>query len=591
MPPSSKRALAVPSRHWRVWIQAMLGLALALVGSTSAAQPTSYDAASGMLVVPSVQVGAEVYTNVRLLNLGGFRFALQTADLQTPPGTAVARYDAASGLLAIPAVKVGTEVYLDVTLLNVGSFTFALQTADLLPAETLGAVNDLLRKTETLWATAAPVSGAARMSLTDGCYRNDGRTRAYLVSEADADPANFRGQYAYLVGEKLGNLQVLARRSVTVPGAGNREELDVQYDATYGDGSVAHAVLATVVSGSTLGVPGCSTGQSASNWRYFGNQQLVQVAARSRNIRDERYLMSTGNVASPGVYYTRDVQWSISDPMGNATYVVVSGPGPAATVGGVASPFSLKMVSPRLLRSAPELAGKTGNFLNWLDADTFRFCRIAGSGVPVAALADCTAQGAKDNAYGFVSSTLNSTADASFDSLGFVAGGLYTFAVYNDDGWKTINGHAGRTPIAVYTDVLESLPMRFVDMAGAGATADKFPRLSFGGMSIAQVRSNLLSASPAAMGASWTALPAGGPFRVYDLWEYFQGAKTGNAGGASTPGYRSFIEYFPGSKALSASGWPVSPKLAAMSSKAYAEFVLLYVDRDDLQILSKVSFN
>lgn len=578
-------------RRWLSPLQGVLGLLLALTGGTAPAQPTGYDAVSGMLVIPSVQVGAEVYANVRLLNLGSFRFILQTADLQNPPGASVARYDPASGLLSIPAVKVGAETYLDVTLLNLGSFTFTLQTATLLPTETLAAVNELLRKSETLWATAVPTSGAARMSLSDACYRNDGRTRDYLVTEVDTDPSGFRSQYAYRVGEKLANLQVLAQRTTTVPGGGTRQELDVQYDASLTDGSAVAAVTATVVSGNTAGSPGCRTGQASSTWRYFGNQQLVQVGARALNIRDERYLMSSGNVASPAVNYTRAVDWVVNDPMGNATYVIVSGPGPAASVGGVPTAFSLKMISPRLLRSAAELAGVTGNYLNWMDDDGFRYCRIAGSGVPLAALADCAGQGAKDTSWGWTTSTLSAAADASFDNLGFVVSGLYTFAVYNDDGWKTVNGHAGRTPIAVYTDVLESLPYRFVDVASTGASADLFPHLKFGAMSIAQVRANLLSATPAAMNVSWTALPAGNPYRVYEVWEYFQGAKVGNASGVFFPAYRSLAELFPGSNVQSVGNWPVSPKPSAMSSKAYSEFLLLYTDRKDQQIRSKVSFN
>lgn len=590
MHPSSGSSIPGLLRRRGALMAATCGALLALAGTPVKAQLIGFDAASGIVTIPSVQVGADVYTNVRLLHLGNYRFALQSADLQTPPGRSIARYDGASGLLNLPAVKVGTDTFVDVSLLNVGSFNFTLQGATLLPAETIAAVNGLMRQNERLWAAAAPSSGAARMSLTDACYRNDGRTRAYLVSEADNDLNAFRSQYSYRIGEKISNLQVLGQRTVSTAGA-TRQELDVQYDITFADGSFLAANIGTVVSGNTIGTPGCSTGQSTSDWRFFGNQQLVQATARSRNIRDERYLISNGGVASPAVNLTRDVQWVVTDPMANATYVVVSGPGPAATVGGVATSFSLKMISPRLLRSAPELANANGNFLNWMDDDGFRYCRIAGSGVALAALADCVGQGARDNTMGITTSTPNATADASFDNLGFVAGGLYTFAVYNDDGWKTVNGHVGRTPIAVYTDVLDDLSNRFVEMSPPGAASDNFPHLGFGGMSMAQVRSNLQSATPAPMAVSWTPIPAVNPYRVFEVWEFFQGPKLGSTTGGLFPGYRVLNDTYPGSNVTSVPALPVSPKLSTMSSKTYAEFLLLYSDRKARQIQSKVSFN
>lgn len=69
----------------------------------------------------------------------------------------------------------------------------------------------------------------------------------------------------------------------------------------------------------------------------------------------------------------------------------MSGPGPAATVGGSPVPFSLKFISPRLISSAPELQGRNDNLVNLRAGEAFRFC--GGGAVPVATIADCQAQG------------------------------------------------------------------------------------------------------------------------------------------------------------------------------------------------------
>ncbi|MEO8187305.1 MAG: hypothetical protein ABI580_08085, partial [Burkholderiaceae bacterium] len=170
----------------------------------------------------------------------------------------------------------------------------------------------------------------------------------------------------------------------------------MQFDVTYADGSVERS-LATLISGSSFGTVGCATPQNSSVLRNLGNQQVVRIEARARNIREENYSLA-GAPLVPLVTYRNDVQMFVRDPMGNSTYIIVSGPGPAGAGG---QPFSLKLISPRLLRAAPELAGKNGNFLNWEDDETFRFCRIVGPTVPVAEVADCVGQGATGNNWGW----------------------------------------------------------------------------------------------------------------------------------------------------------------------------------------------
>ena len=119
---------------------------------------------------------------------------------------------------------------------------------------------------------------------------------------------------------------------------------------------------------------------------------------------------------------------------------------------------------------------------------------------------------------------------------GWTAGGSYTFAVYNDDGWKTINGQAGRTPIATYTTTLKRLPYTFVEMAGSGPATDNFPR--FTAPTPASIASNLVSAVPAPMNVTWSALPtfanAAGN-RLFSIYEYFEGPKSTNLMGVFYP--------------------------------------------------------
>lgn len=111
-------------RFLKTWITA------ALIGlSTSVfAQAITFDSASGVLTVPSVQVGGSVYTNVTfsLIDPGTYTFRLTGATPQSAPGIAVASYDAGSATLSLPAVQVGADSYVNVTLRNTGGYVMVL---------------------------------------------------------------------------------------------------------------------------------------------------------------------------------------------------------------------------------------------------------------------------------------------------------------------------------------------------------------------------------------------------------------------------------------------------------------------------------
>jgi hypothetical protein len=207
-------------------------------------------------------------------------------------------------------------------------------------------------------------------------------------------------------------------------------------------------------------------------------------------------------------------------------------------------------------------------------------------------VADCVGQGATGNNWGWTTSTPNAAADAGFAAQGWKAGGSYTFAVYSDDGWKTVNGHAGRTPIATYTTTLKRLPYTFVEIAAGGALADNFPRIS--SPPPAALAANLASAAPTPINLNWSAPPTfakASGFRLFSVYEFFQGEKSTNPAGVFYPAYRVNLESYPGSTAIAFPGLKVTPKLPEMAAKSYAEFGLVYLDRNNSLIMSLVTFD
>lgn len=566
-------------------------IAAALLPLSAWCQVSSYDPFSRLVTIPSVSVGSSTFSQVTLLDIGNFVFTLQGATPQMPAAPGVASYDLTTGMLTLPAVRVGDQTYLDVQLKDIGNYTFTLQAATAVPLATQAAVTAYLGQADALVATSVPATGAARFSLADACWREDGRTLANAIADWDARSAEQVLRNAFQIGRVSRNHVITAVRNKTNSDGSSRQEVDVEVDFLYKDGTTATGVKLALIGGSSAGTPGCNTAQTGTALRSIGNQKLVSTGVRARNTRDERYALANGAALTPAVNYRRSVQWSIIDPMGNADYVVVTGPGPAATVNGVATQFSLKFLSPRLLRSAPELQGKNGNFLNWMDDDSFRFCR--GGTVPVASVADCVTNGATAFDWGLTTGTPNAAADEGFVGQGFIPGAVYRFDVYKDDGWKTVNGHAGRTPVATYYETLAVLPHTFVDMAGSGPSSDRFHRLNFVARTKAEVANNATSVAPSALNVTWNAptLPAAArPVGLAQAWEFHQGAKVGNAANAFNPAYRNIHYNYPGTGALAYPSWPVTSKLSDQQSKTYTEFSLLYSDRNQSQIISIVSF-
>lgn len=568
----SQPAGAAPQPRPRGPRAVLLGV-LALAPWALQAQVTTFDPVSQSVTIPSVQVGPSTYTQVVLQWRGG-RFELASASGPAPVAfPAVGTYDPARRILSMPAVRVGPDTYFDVTLRDNGNLSFELTGIRGMPPGLMAEIEAVARGIEALTATAVPATGAQRLALTDGCWLNNGRSRAEFIAEYDADPAQFQARDAYLVGRRIEAIQPLALRETVLADGSSRREVDVQWDVVYRDGTRLVGEKNTLISGSSAGTPGCSTPQSGPNLRALGNQRPARVELRANNLREARYALSNGAALSPTVRERREVEFFISDPGARFTYAIVQGPGPSNSIGGVTYPFSMKLISPRLLRDAPELRGKPGNFVNWANDDSFRNCFFSNNTPPIAQFVDCAASGATGNSWGWgYTGTPDAAADAGFEAQGWVAGGVYRFDLYNDDGWKTVNGHAGRTPVATLYAELSRLPYRFSEMAG------RYPVPTLTGTTAAQVATNLATANPAPVGLQWnTPTWVGAPMQFAQAWEFHQGPRVGNAEGVFNPAVRSLVRVYPGSTATSASV-PVSRLATDQARKTYTEFLLFYVE-------------
>ena len=442
---------------------------------------------------------------------------------------------------------------------------------------------------ESSFATSVPGTGATRNAFSDSCYLDDGYTKPVSIARIDADPALSVQQNKYRIGSTRTNVKVLADRVTTNADGSKRRELDIKYDVNYIDGTAYSdadtAVVTTLISGSSSGsvmasAALCTTPQTGSNFRFYGNRAVVAVSVRPYNQRYQRYSLATGEALSSAVDYSKYILFRIGDPSNFAKYVVVKGQGLPSS--------GYKMLSVRILRADPLLAGKNSNYIDWLDADSFRICRSSTNG-RAADVADCAGFGARSNTLGAFNVT-PALADSTFDAIGFVAGGAYTVAVYNDDGWKTVNGQASQTPIATYTRILRSLPYSAVALAGAGVNSDLFPRFT-SSLTPVQMAATFSSKLAGTTDLSWTALgtlPDAGKLGLINLYSYEEGRAS--AGPAFYPASRRFTPVYPAAAALSAPGFTIPAASSVLVTPTYAELGIEYNDRNTRWISSIVTF-
>ncbi len=430
-------------------------------------------------------------------------------------------------------------------------------------------------------------------AFVDKCSINNGYTLQTSKAYREANPMLSALYNRYRIGSTRTQVEVLAVRNSTNPDGSSRRELDVKYKVSYTDGTSSDPSMegvTTLISGSSQGSvfgPGrnCTVPQVGSNLRFFGNRHIVDTRVRPWNVRNERYNIAGGAPLAAAVDYSRYVQFRMVDPSNFAKYMVVTGPGlPTAGV---------KMLSPRIQRDPALFAGKRGNYVDWKDDDSFRFCRSSTGGSD-ASLADCNAFGAQSTNWGAFNNTPASI-DASFNALGFVAGGLYTVKVYNDDGWIGVNGHASQAPIATYTVALRSLPYSAVALAGTGTDNDLYPRMatSLSKSEIAAAYSNKAAYGIDVSFTALGALPDAGAYGFGEISAYSEGDATGVT---STPfGWprsrqRELGVAVPALGSSGVNGFGVSAATGVLVTPRYAEIFLALTNRREGRIGSAITF-
>ncbi len=445
----------------------------------------------------------------------------------------------------------------------------------------LEAARATLTKLDTFLATSIATTGAAANAQLDGCFLTNGRSKAYLVAEFDAEPKSVAIRQ-FDIGSTRSAPQVVAERSATNADGTARREIDIKYVISYKDGSKNETAESTIISGSSSGSKmadgsTCTTPDSKSDWRFVGNRKVVSTFVNATNEISDRTVLATGLPVTPAVVHRKFVTLGVNDPAKVATYAIISGPGLTTAVGGIA--MTLKLISPRLLRDAPELAGKNGNFVNWKDDDNFRICRTASGQFDFAETANCTLHGATSDRWE-VGNADPVALDTAFAAFGYVAGGVYTIKVYGDDGWKTVNGQLGKTPIATYTSTLDNLPFSAAALAPAGAP-NRYPARLTSSRTAADVATAILSKAAYSLNLTWAApgaMPDGRPTAHTNVYFFEQGRAS--AGTAFYPASREvpLVEY--AGATATAVNTTVPAAAAQLVTPTYAEYGIQYSNRN-----------
>lgn len=458
------------------------------------------------------------------------------------------------------------------------------------------AAKDFLTKLDVLRASS-PTSSAAYFALTDGCYLGDGRSKAYLTTDFDSDPQAVASRQ-FVIGSTHTAPQVTAERSITNADGSARREIDIKYVVNYQDGTKAEIGGDTIVSGSTSGSrvadgSTCATPDSKKDWRFYGNRRVVQTFVTATNERVERTALATGLPLNPAVVYGKFVSFGLVDPAKLATYATVTGPGLGLGTSGALNGTigAVKLLSVRLLRSAPELAGKRGNVVDLLDTDSFRVCsNLAGTGFASADTANCVGDGTAGNIIGSFNNVSGSALDASFAALNVNAGDVYTINVYADDGWKTVNGQAGKTPIATYTNTLAALPFSAAVLAGTSPSADLFARVTSSTKSPAEIAAAFRAKAAISVGQSWSVAGAMPDSRALALSRnYSFESGQANSTGANFPASSKTDFGYPGSLATLVIVNIPAPT-AALVIPTFAETTLQFINRNGNSINSRYSY-
>lgn len=447
------------------------------------------------------------------------------------------------------------------------------------PPTTQELVQKYVQATQDLTAKKLPATGAERFALLDACYLGQGSTKANLVAGWDATT---QANTAYQVDRSISNVQIVNERKTTNADGSARHEVDISFDEKYTDGTTATGQTETLVGGSTSGT--CAAPQNAADLRALGNQRIVNVQLVSRNINYAFHKLSDGSPTG-AQRVRREVRLRVADPASKATYAV-------ASWAGASGPMSAKLLSPRIARDAPEMQGKRGN-ATYADSDYFRICGSeSGFTTLNAATAHCTQFGVASENWGSSANTpytAEKLADADKNFASWAPGTQteVTFQIYADDGWKTVNGQQGKTPIATYKTTLRNSSYTLAEMAAAPAA---YPVLTGSSLSNAAI----VAAAKGSGGSttlSWTAAqpPAGGlPLVASDVNFFRQGPSTTGSGGFPLVRGLASVALPKGATSVAL---PIGGTPEGASATNYAEWGLTYVDRNGRQVFLNAQFN
>lgn len=460
-----------------------------------------------------------------------------------------------------------------------GDFACSVHPSSCVSSDTPAKATTFLAGLDALYATGLPATGAQAYAHHDTCYFHNGATRASEVARFDTD-AEARANLARRVGARRTDVEVLAERNTTNADGSARREIDVRYNLSFADGMVQRGLTETLIQGSSAGTStvagACAMAQNSQDLRLLGNQRIVGFNLSSISTVFNRFKLADGTPQSPARRFRSEVRFTVTDPSATATYATVSGPGIAG---------AYKLVSPRLLATAPEFAGKPGNTQDPLPEDSFRLCWAAGSaGLADAAVADCTQNGAELNALR-VQNTDAAALDQAFGALGFTAGGTYTLKVYADDGWKTVNGQAGKTPIATYQARLAALPESAAALAAGTSVNYLEATLSLTPVDIATAVRNKTAA--ALQATIVKPAKASTPLRLDNVYTFEQGRVTASN---AYPLVRIERTTYPASNATSVNaGIGVPPQKMVLPTTA--ELGISYNDLNGRAVRSVVTFD
>ncbi|QIL69047.1 hypothetical protein G7048_00750 [Diaphorobacter sp. HDW4B] len=429
-------------------------------------------------------------------------------------------------------------------------------------------------------ATSLPAKGEDRYSFFDACALHNGRTKAASASSWDATASG----NAYTVGRTFANIQIVAERKTTNADGSARHEVDVTVDTKYTDGTSLIGGAETLIAGSSSGTEGCTAPQTGAEMRFLGNRRKVNVEPISRNRVETYRQLADGTTPTGAFRMRREVAFTISDPANVATYAVVSW-------GTTTTPYSMKLISPRIARDAPEMQDAAGSG-TYSDTGNFRQCRTSSANTEAnAAKGDCTSTtiGISGETWGSnitaTDAAARATGDTNFDKLALGTGAEVTFAIFADDGWKTVNGQSGKTPIATYKVKIKNASYPFAQM-----DISAYPQFSTINPDTATIATQFKATGGTATAAIQAAKPPTGglPMALSSLASFRQGPKTTSASGRYMVRGGKNASFTAGATTATI---PFDGKPADASATTYGEFSMTYSDRNSREMFYGLQFS